>query len=116
MLIGELDMRCGECGVIDFCSSADNYAVCTDSRFQYVDEALYAEIADKAFVKTYEPCRGCKKYNDCQGAAEDCENAEASCNDRDEQIAVHVERELLKRGYVYVEGCDVSGDYLALAA
>lgn len=49
MRIGELDMHCGNCKIIDYCDEPfSNICICCDSRFEDVEEKKFIELAEKS--------------------------------------------------------------------
>ena len=65
MEIGTLNLHCGNCGVIEFCGNPFCYCLCSDMRFENIDEDVYAKIADKATgLRALEVCAGCVR-GDC---------------------------------------------------
>lgn len=38
MKISELDMRCGECSLVDFCGEPFEYCICKDLRYKDIEE------------------------------------------------------------------------------
>ena len=53
MLIGKLDMRCGECGLIDHCGEPySDIAICCESRFKEVDEGEFLKLIETSERKS----------------------------------------------------------------
>ena len=49
MKIGELNMRCGECGLIDHCDEPfSEVAICTEERFSDIDENIFYEYLESS--------------------------------------------------------------------
>lgn len=72
-LIGDLDMHCGECGIIEYCCD-DGYAICSDPRFATYLPHEYAPIAEQ-IQNIPEPdiCRACLNRDDCTFCDSDSE-------------------------------------------
>ena len=79
--IGQLNMHCGECSLIDFCTDCEDYAFCSDKRFSDIDDTLFILIAKTATdIKPLEVCEGCERpdcdvytYSETDYAREPCE-------------------------------------------
>lgn len=47
MKIGELKMRCGECGLIDHCDEPfSEVAICTENRLSNIDEEIFYQYLE----------------------------------------------------------------------
>lgn len=99
MKIKELDQHCGECGIIEYCGNGFGFCICTDGRFEEMDESDYKKIAESAVnIKSLDVCDGCKRqecgtHTSPEGSAdEDCEHADEARDYYCEQIAAFVER------------------------
>ena len=109
MKIGELEQHCGECGVCDYCGEAYCYCLCTDERFEFVEEETYLELAATVEkINSLAVCAGCKRpdcgsyrYSDEDYAVEECEYADESRDYKCLQIADHVHDVLQSGGVNY---------------
>ena len=53
MKIGELDMHCGNCKIIDHCAeSFSDICICSESRFEDVEEDLFIKLIKKSTKKS----------------------------------------------------------------
>jgi len=103
MKIGELDQRCDECSVIDYCGYSFCYCLCTDDRFTNMEESKFKEIADNAInIEEYESCKGCTRpdcgvyrYSKEDYADEPCDFEDESRDYYCEQVADFVHEQVL---------------------
>lgn len=52
MRIGELDMHCGNCKIIDYCDEPySEICVCCDKRFEHVNEESFLKLAETSEKK-----------------------------------------------------------------
>lgn len=53
MKIGELDMKCGNCNVVDYCDEPySNICICCDNRFEDVEEKKFIELVETSKRKS----------------------------------------------------------------
>lgn len=78
MRIGNLEMHCGECAVIEYCCE-DGYAICADPRLQDTDTLVYAQYAVSAPICSIHECAGCN---------DDC----TLCDHRQEALEYHAQQ------------------------
>ncbi|APU60216.1 hypothetical protein [Clostridium botulinum] len=53
MKIGELEMHCGNCKIIDHCGETySDICICTESRFKNVDETKFLKLIEVSRRKT----------------------------------------------------------------
>lgn len=53
MKIGNLDMRCGECKLMDYCGEPfPDICICTQSRFENVEEDTFLKLIETSTRKS----------------------------------------------------------------
>lgn len=53
MKIGELDMHCGNCGIIEFCDEPySDICICKEKRFKDIEEERFFELAETSKRKS----------------------------------------------------------------
>jgi hypothetical protein len=52
MKIGELNLYCGDCPIIDYCNDYEDTPPCIQPRFENVNVDIFLELADSAAGKT----------------------------------------------------------------
>ena len=53
MKIGELDMHCGNCNIIEYCDEPyKDVCICCDRRFEDVEENKFIELAETSKKKS----------------------------------------------------------------
>ena len=99
MKIKDLNKHCGECSISEYCGNPFGFCLCTDERFDSMEESEYIKIAETATdIKESESCEGCKRpdceayrYSDNEYADEDYEYNDDARDYYCKQIADYVE-------------------------
>lgn len=53
MKIGNLDMHCGDCNIINYCDEPySNICICCDERFKEIEENRFIELAETSKRKS----------------------------------------------------------------
>lgn len=53
MKIGDLDMHCGDCKIIDYCGDPySEICICREQRFKNIEEARFIELAETSKMKS----------------------------------------------------------------
>lgn len=99
MKIGNLNQHCGECSISEYCGNPFGFCLCTDDRFDSMEESEYIKIAETApETKEFASCEGCKRpdceayrYSEYEYADKDCEYNDEAKDYYCEQIAGYVE-------------------------
>jgi hypothetical protein len=113
MKIKQLDQRCGDCGVVEYCGNPFGFCLCDDEFFGEIEEKEYKKIADSATgIKPLDACVGCYRpdcgiyrYSATDFAGEDCEHNDDARDYYCEQIAGFVKSAV--KGVTTDEVCNV---------
>ena len=107
MKVGNLDMHCGECGVIDFCGCTFGYSICSDKRFKHVDTDEYKRIAEQIPQMpsiteddfSFDDCGRCNNSGvlDDEQDCEECDRAETEKDRYAQHVADYVYSQLTER-------------------
>ncbi|KAK9679484.1 hypothetical protein QE152_g39965 [Popillia japonica] len=89
MKIGDLEMHCGNCNVVEFCGNPYGYCLCYDTRFADVEEDTYRRIAEGCKSTPHAACYGCEAA-DCECCDDDDDRLDNMC----EQFADYVAEQL----------------------
>lgn len=90
MRIGDLGQHCGNCNVTEYCGNGFCFCLCTDPRFEDMEESEYKWIAEgfKGNLNA-ECCAGCEDYDHCDGCDNDDEARDFLCETIANHVAAH---------------------------